>query len=136
MNILLKGKDGSVAIMTLAKGADKEEAVRKFKECHPDMYGDYFEFFGKLPSDRKFRDAWIHNGKGIVIDKAKAMEIHLERIQRAIDKKVEAISKEQWFHLSDAKKLQELNEKKQVLWDLPKNIKSLDWPELLNEEKL
>ncbi len=131
MKILLKGKDGSVAIMSLAEGADKEEAVRKFKESHPDEYIDHFEFEGELPESREFRDAWTLIGGKIVVDRSKAMGIHMRHIRQVRNQELINLDNMQLRHLFDLDKLKELDEKKQVLRDLPKNVKNLEWPESL-----
>lgn len=132
MNILLKGKDGSIAVMTLAEGADKEDAVEKFKDSHPKgFYVDYFEFEGEIPLNREFRDAWTHSGNNIVVDTSKAKNIHLTRIRKSRNKELEKLDKEQLKCMLDSAKLKEMEDKKQLLRDLPANIKNLDWPELL-----
>lgn len=134
MRIVIRGRDGSVAIMTLAEGADKEDALKKFKDQHPGMYDDHFEV-DAVPLDREFRDAWTCNGKSIVVDKAKASTIHLDRVRNARNKALDALDKEQLRHLSDAEKLKELESKKQILRDLPANVKGLEWPNILDKEK-
>ena len=128
--IILKREDGTVAIMTLAPGADKEEAVRKFKESHPDEFIDHFEYTGKLPT-RDFRDAWSFKNNKVVIDSAKASSIHIERVRHARNKLLDGLDKEQLRHLSNPAKMQEIEERKQLLRDLPSKIKNLDWPEIL-----
>ncbi len=131
--IVFKGKDGTVAFMILAPGADKAEAVRKFEEAHPEgQYIENFEFNGKLPASREFRDAWTLKGNAIVVDDVKAAAIHLERVRQARNIELERLDKEQLRYLSDKWKTQEIDEKKQALRDLPVNIHGLDWPELLS----
>ena len=133
MKILLKGKDGSVAIMTLVDGADKEEAVRKFKEAHPkDFYSDYFEYKEELPKNREFRDAWVCDKKNnIVIDNKRAKDIHLTRVRHVRNQHLERLDKEQLRYISDSDKVAQLEEQKQLLRDLPANISGLEWPDLL-----
>ncbi len=133
MNIILKGRDGSVSIMTLVEGADKEEAIRKFKEAHAEgMYTDAFEMEEiEMPPSREFRDAWTLQGGKIVIDNTKAKSIHLGRIRHARNLALEALDKEQLKCMSNNVKLKEIDEKKQILRDLPKNVKNLEWPEIL-----
>ena len=96
MNILFKGRDGSIAIMTVAPGADKDEAIRKFKECHPGHYLEHFEGDIELPQDRTFRDAWtLSNGK-VVVDKQKAAEISRireEEKKNTLEYRLEALEK-------------------------------------------
>ena len=62
--IILKHIDGSIAIMELAPGADKEDAIRKFKLAHPGLYNEHYEGNFKLPQSREHRDKWkFFNGK-------------------------------------------------------------------------
>lgn len=132
MKIVLKGKDGSVAIMTLTEGADKTNAIRKFKESHDKgFYVDHIEFEGDLPLDREFRDAWTLKGSKIVVDSIKAASIHIERVRHIRNKELAKLDAEQLRHLSDAEKLKELEKKKQLLRDLPENVKGLKWPSIL-----
>lgn len=132
MQVLLKGKDGSVAIMTLVEGADIEDAVSKFKDSHPQgFYIDYFKFEGKLPKTREFRDAWAHNGKQVVIDSAKASSIHLRRVRKIRDAALEQLDKQHLRYMSSPDKIKEIEDKKQELRDLPVNVKGLEWPDLL-----
>lgn len=135
MRVLIKGQDGSVAIMTLAPGADKDEAVKKFKDSHPDgNYGDYFEFEGNLPSSREFRDAWTHYGKNVVVDKMKASNILIERVRHVRNEALDKLDGEQMRHLSNPEELKRLEERKQLLRDLPSKIKSLNWPDELERK--
>ena len=130
MNIVLKGVDGSIAIMTLAPGADKEEAMRKFHESHPNEYlKEHVEYEGKFPSDREFRDAWTIASNRIVVDKDKAQDIHLGRIRHARNKALDKLDREQLRYLGDAAKVLEVEARKQLLRDLPANVKGLDWPD-------
>lgn len=129
MNILFKGKDGSVAIMTLAPEADKEDAIKKFLGAHEGMYVDHFEYNGAFPESREFRDAWKLSTKNeIVVDKNKASALQLGRIRHVRNLELEKLDKEQLRHLHDAEKLAEIEAKKQILRDLPAKIKDLEWP--------
>lgn len=60
--------------MELAPNADKEEAIRKFKETHEGFYTDHIEGDFKFPKSREDRDAWTLVGNKIVVDKQKAKE--------------------------------------------------------------
>lgn len=71
MNVVLKGKDDSVAIMTLVEGADPEEAVRKFKEAHPGKYVEHFIVDKVETPDYKYRDSWILNKNNKIVVKKK-----------------------------------------------------------------
>lgn len=131
--IILKGKDGSVAVMTLAPGANEADALKKFHECHPGLYLKKGVKNVELPEDRQFRDAWVHSGDKVVVDGSKAKAIHLDRIRLKRDRALEALDKEQLRHLKDDAKLLEIEEKKQELRELPQNIKGLDWPDILEK---
>lgn len=69
MNIVFKGKDGSVAIMTIVDGANELEAIRKFLECHPGKYEKKFFKDVKLPEDKTHRDRWSIDAHGKIIIK-------------------------------------------------------------------
>lgn len=71
MNIVFKGKDGSVAIMTLVKEEDDVDAIKKFHEAHPGLY--YVKHYRnvKVPADRSNRDAWTLDSKGNIIGEVK-----------------------------------------------------------------
>lgn len=76
--IIFKGKDNSVAIMELAPGANRTDAVEKFIAGHGGFYkeiGDDLE----LPKSREYRDAWVIKRNKIVIDKKKADEIDAKK---------------------------------------------------------
>jgi len=131
MKIILKAKDGSIAVMSLVEGADKKEAIKKFKEMHvEDMYEEQFELKeDKLPKSREFRDAWTVNGSNIVVDSSKASLIHKKHIRHARNAALNDLDKEQLKYLSDVEKLKEIEDRKQILRDLPSKIKNLEWPD-------
>ncbi len=130
--IILKADDGSIAVMTIVEGADKDEAIKKFKDAHPDKNYTVEQFKGKLP-DREFRDAWTISGNKIVIDKIKATEIHMARIRHARNLELDVLDKEQLRYISNPAKMNEIEDKKQLLRDLPVKIKGLDWPDQLEK---
>jgi hypothetical protein len=59
VNIIFNRIEGSgIAIMSVVEGADKDDAIRKFRECHPGEYlEEYFENL-EIPLDRSNRDNW------------------------------------------------------------------------------
>ncbi len=69
--IILKHIDGSIAIMELAPGADKDDAIKKFKEAHAGMYVEHHEGVFALPKSREHRDAWTFSNNRVIIDKNK-----------------------------------------------------------------
>lgn len=77
--ILFKGQDNSVAIMTLAEGASESKAVKDFMECHSGFY-ERLEGNYKLPDSREHRDAWVVKGSKIVVDKSKMRSIEREQL--------------------------------------------------------
>lgn len=130
--IIHKGKDGSIAIMILAPGADKVEAIEKFKNAHPDgFYTEHYEGEFKLPEDRLFRDAWTLKNNKVVIHEQKAKDIHLKRIREVRNKELDKLDKEHLKNLTVPGMIVEIDSKKQVLRDLPAKINSLDWPDEL-----
>lgn len=137
MKILFKGKDGSVAIMTLAEGADKDDTIQKFKDSPSgENYVDHFEYKGGFPSDREFRDAWTFNKNKIIVDEHKAKQIHMSRIRYIRNKELDKLDKEQLKVLSDIHLIKEIESRKQILRDLPANWDSLKWPsDLLGDQK-
>jgi len=133
MKIFFKGKDNSVAIMELAPGADKMDAIKKFQAAHAGFYEEYFEEDIEVPEDRTFRDAWKLQGSKIIVDGVKAMDIHLNRVRKLRNKKLEELDKEQLRYLSNPEKLKEVEDKKQMLRDLPQNITNLKEVECLQD---
>ena len=139
--ILFKGKDGSVAIMVLAReDSSREDAIDRFKAAHDGFYKEHFIVGDdyKLPENRVFRNAWtLDRTNTVVVDKKKALDIHLDRIRKARDAKLDELDRIQLRHLNDKEKLEKIEGKKQLLRDITKNIK-LDvndplasWPGLL-----
>ncbi len=122
--ILLKSKDGSVAVMNLVDGADKLESIRKFQELHPE-YVDYYEGDLELPKSRDFRDAWVLKDNKILIDDKKALKIHLERVRLVRNRKLEELDKEQMIKGLT----KDIKARKQSLRDLPATVDTLEWPE-------
>ena len=63
-NIVFRGIDGSVAIMTLAPNADKADAIKKFQLAHPGQYEETVYENLDVPTDRSNRDNWkLKQGK-------------------------------------------------------------------------
>lgn len=114
--------------MNVVDGADKTDAITKFMEQHPEFI-DYYEGDYILPADRKFRDAWELKDNKVVVNDNKAMNIHMERVREARNKKLADLDMEQLKHLTDNWKIQEIEQKKQLLRDLPASITTLDWPD-------
>lgn len=127
--IILKSKSGEIAIMQLVSG-DIEDAVKKFQASHPE-YIEYYISATKLPESRQFRDAWTLKNNKVVIDEVKASSIHLGRVRLVRNQELEKLDRAQLQCLADPDKVQELDEKKQVLRDLPDKITTLEWPKEL-----
>ena len=125
--IILKRKDGGVAIMHTLPLANLEETIKKFQDSHPE-YIEHFEGEFDLPDSRLFRDAWTIKNNQIVVNEKKAAEIHLTRIRRVRDLELEKLDKEQLKYLSVPGMALEIDNKKQVLRDLPAKINDLNWP--------
>lgn len=129
--IILKGKEGNVAIMSLVDGADVEEAVRKFRDVFPE--GDWPEYMeGEeflTPLSREFRDAWKLSAKNeIVVCANRAKDIHLGRIREARDAQLEKLDRAAMRHIASPEELKRIEEEKQALRDIPQKLAGLEWP--------
>lgn len=114
--IVLKRNDGHVAIMNLTDGSDKNNAIQKFQEQHPEFI-EHYEYEGELP-DREFRDAWEFKNNKVVVNLDKAKMIHMERIRELRNKNLEELDKEQLRYGMT----KEIKRKKQLLRDAPVKI--------------
>lgn len=122
MKITLRGQDGSVAIMELASGADKDEAIRKLNDCHADKQYEHVDGSFDVPESREFRDAWKMERNKIVICPKLAKDIHLERIRAARDEQLQKLDIETLKNISNPFALQKIEQEKQRLRDLPQNV--------------
>lgn len=130
--ICFKGIDGSVAIMELAPGANKDEAIQKFRDSQPEgFYPEYREDV-KLPKDRQFRDAWVMQRGEVKVDQKKAEAIHLDSIRKLRNKKLKTLDVEALKVITEPEKLHAIEKQKQKLRDLPQqyqfDIKKPDIP--------
>lgn len=138
MNIIYERADGHVAIATLTEGANVEDIVRKFRDCHPEYtrYTVHNEI--DVPKSRQFRDAWIKKDGQIIVDVPKAMCLHMKNVRIARDKKLKELDIETMKAINNPSLLQEIEDKKQKLRDIPQTFKLAaldDWPENLGETK-
>lgn len=124
--IILKSKTGEIAVMTVVN--DKDSAIKNFQLQHPEFV-DYYEGDFEQPADRTFRDAWTLRNNKIVVDENKAMKIHMERVREARNKKLDELDKKQLRHLTEPGMAMEIEQKKQLLRDLPASVTTLDWPD-------
>lgn len=80
----------------------------------------------KLPKDREFRNAWTDKlpTESVDVDIDKAKEIHVGRLRKIRDKKLEKLDLELMRALEDDDKvkLKEIKAKKQALRDMPANL--------------
>ena len=74
---------------------------------------------GDVPSDRYFRNAWNLNSGRLDVNRAKAEGIHLDKLREKRDAKLKELDIESMRNISDAVKLAEIEERKQVLRDIP-----------------
>lgn len=74
-----------------------------------------------LPKSREYREAWTDENPGPQVDVCmkKAKHIHMQRIRHARNKKLNELDMEQVRHIQNPKKLQDLEDRKQALRDLP-----------------
>jgi hypothetical protein len=90
----------------------------------------------KIPKDRYFRNAWKQSGKTVIVDMAKAKEVHMEKIRKARNAKLAKLDIE-------TMKGNDVQKEKQALRDLPdtfdltaktpEELKAL-WPDELKEK--
>jgi hypothetical protein len=131
MNIVYERADGHVAIATLTEGANVEDVVRKFRDCHPEYTKYTVHNSIDVPKSRQFRDAWVKKDGQVVIDIPKAMCLHMKRIREARNKKLKHLDLDTLRNISNPTLLQEIEDKKQVLRDIPQTFKMVsldDWP--------
>lgn len=135
MNIVFRGVDGSVALMTLVDGANKDEAIQKFMDSHPGEYLDNHVVASiKAPKNRIFRDAWKYSGDGkIEVDIKKAQEIHMNRIREVRNERLKELDIETLKNIKNLEELQRIEDQKQILRDIPRtlapfNVKNPAWP--------
>lgn len=135
MYIYFEGKDGSVAIMVTATDEDLDKTIEQFRQSHPDGFYPRFHQSSKplaAPSDRKFRDAWTFKKGKIIVDEKKAEKIHLDRIRQERNQRLQALDVESLRNLTNPVKLEEIEEEKQALRDIPQNfkfdLKNPGWP--------
>lgn len=142
-----KAKDGSVAITMFAPEIEhsaelKADAIKKFKEMHPDTYTESYEGEYELPADNgNFRNAWTLMDNKIIIHKEKAKAIHMDRIRQARNMELEQLDKAHLRHLGDDAAIAEIASSKQVLRDIPQNynwdnwdVLSPHWPKELGDK--
>jgi hypothetical protein len=84
----------TVAIMQVIDDHSVGDAVRKFSMSTfvPDSVREIT--LSEIPTDRKFRDAWIDTGMAIEVDMAKARNIHMGRIRIARDQELARLDTE------------------------------------------
>lgn len=79
---LVTGRDKSVIITQVVEGASIEDVIKQFNYPGFDP-ASWTEIDPKtIPTDREFRDAWVHNGKTFGHDMNKATDIHKDRLRQ------------------------------------------------------
>ncbi len=140
MRIVIKTHDG-VQIMTLAEGANFEDALRKWADVNPNQYISHREMpIEAIPTDRSYRGAWADTTPELTIDidMVKAREIHLQRIriQRNAELAKLDIEVMKAQDMGDTEKLAQIRQRKQELRDLPTTLRpTLDAANTVDELK-
>jgi hypothetical protein len=134
MKLLIERTDGGVSIMTIVNPGETEEQIaaaidaeiakwqssgalraRRYWRAAPDS----------LPTDRTFRDAWVHDGaSGCKVDMEKARAIHMGRIRATRDERLKALDVEtvKAVGRGDQAAAAAVEGRKQTLRDLPRTI--------------
>lgn len=83
----------------------------------------------KLPESRLFRNAWCKcpNKKAMLVDNEKAKDIHIDRVRKVRNKKLEELDLEVLRYIRDEEKLVEIDSKKQKLRDIPQELDLKDF---------
>lgn len=129
--IAIVRQDGGVSIMTIlrldrdspavvAVEIDKWQSTSEVKAV-----GHWLVADADIPSDRTFRDAWVHAGSSkVAVDMERARAIQMERIRAARDAKLAALDLPfmQAVEAGDAAKQAEIASAKQRLRDLPQSV--------------
>lgn len=129
MKYLIKNKDGSVTVMTMAMDVTPESCIEKWSE---EMQGNVESVRAmdesEVPSDRHFRNAWRHKKNNIVIDMPAAIEIHKDNLRAMRKPLLEALDVEsvRAMEKGDAKAMDEIKKKKQELRDVTSHRKILE----------
>lgn len=114
--IVFQRQDGGVSVVIPVASLDIHEIARQ--AVPPGTSYSVLEET-EIPSDRYFRSAWTYNGESVVIDMAKAREVHKDRIRADRKPLLEALDIEfmRAVELGDAEKQAEISAKKQELRD-------------------
>jgi hypothetical protein len=140
MRIVIKTHDG-VQIMTLAEGANFEDALRKWADVNPNQYISHREMpIEAIPTDRSYRGAWADTTPELTIDidMVKAREIHLQRIRIKRNDELSKLDVEvmKAQDIGDTEKLAQIRQRKQELRDLPTTLRpTLDAANSVDELK-
>lgn len=126
--IIYTRPDGGICVVHPVYKKDGELEVEMSvvleKSVPPDATNVQVVEESEIPTDRSFRNAWTPSGASIVVDMTKARAIHLSRIRRIRDKKLELLDKETMKNIKNPTKIDEIESQKQTLRDLPQTIAS------------
>lgn len=91
-----------------------------------------------IPEDRTFREAWKDNNKDAIdVDMDKARDIQLNKLRNVRNQQLTTLDREAMKNLVNPEVLQEIEDKKKVLRDMPEliedELKSIETPDMLKE---
>ncbi len=122
MKHLIKYKDGSIGIMTtvLDETKPENEFLKLSQEDQDKIHSHRPMDESEMPSDRYFRNAWIHHEDKIHIDIEKCRNIHRDNLRELRRPKLEALDLEfmRASEKNDEPKKNEIISKKQELRDI------------------
>lgn len=105
------------------KGFTEEQALERAlkKDIPADATNVQVIEKNAIPNDRTFRDAWAQNGKAVHVDMPKARELHMGRLRKMRNEKLDQLDKD--FNRASGQKKQAeadaIEAKRQRLRDMP-----------------
>ena len=139
--------DGSVRILTPADntGLTIDEIIAK--DIPPEATNIKAHHSSEFPTDRTFRNAWVHDGEKLSVDMVKAADIHMDAIRIVRDEKLSELDVD-WMKAMGQKNqalADSIEAQKQILRNIPQifdlsvaatpeELKEL-WPNELKDSK-
>lgn len=119
--LLVKKSDGTVALIIPSNEATPELLERDARNT--ENYVSHVEIDdADLPTNRRWRNAWVYSQDKIDIDLPKAKALHMNRLRIYRNKELQALDAQARIHAGNPIKLNEVNAKAQALRDMPVNF--------------
>jgi len=113
-------EDGTVAIVVPT--CDCKD-INELLKCVPEGASRQVVMAEDIPDDRYFRNAWVLDG-GIQVHRAKAEQIHLDKLRAIRDEKLKAedIEYQKAIEFRDDAKMNAIANRKKKLRDMPMDV--------------